>query len=297
VQECADRLRPGVLRLDHAFDRYEEGAGGLTIHTRSRAGVAHPPLHASILIGADGNLSGVRQALLGDGPPTYTGLAVWRGQCPAPAGWAQAHGGNLLTGWGKGKHIFLVVALSGGTTLAWQAYAPWPADRVGELASARVSDTEATARADGAKRARCLDAHAGFPEQALGLVRATPADAITEHPQGFREAGACGVWGAGRVSLAGDAAHLGTPFLGQGTGQALEDAIELARACGACGATPGALRAYEGARVPLATLVQAGSVELAKAVAAGGKAGERAWYAEHPEVLGREPAPLLVVGP
>ncbi len=37
------------------------------------------------------------------------------------------------------------------------------------------------------------------------------------------------VWGKGRVTLLGDAAHLATPMLAQGTSQALEDAVELGR--------------------------------------------------------------------
>jgi 2-polyprenyl-6-methoxyphenol hydroxylase-like FAD-dependent oxidoreductase len=308
VAECAARLPAGVLRLDHSFDGYEEDATGLTVRTRSRAtGTPHPPLRAAVLVGADGNQSGVRAQLLGDGPPTYTGLAVWRGQCPVPAGWP--HGDKLLTGWGKGKFITLVVKLggvrgdgdNGGNgvessptgVLAWQCFAPWPETRLGELASTRVTDPDATARADEAKRARCLEAHAGFPAIVLDLIRATPADRITEHPQGFREPDTCGVWGRGRVTLVGDAAHLATPFLGQGTGQALEDAVALARALGEHGATETALRAYEAFRIPQASAVQAGSVGLAKAVAGGGRATEREWYGAHPEVLARSPEPLV----
>ena len=296
VEECAGRLPPGVLRLDHSLTSFEEDGEGVTVHTRSRgpSGAPNPPVRASLLIGADGNQSGVRSELLGDGPPAYSGLSVWRGQCDTPEDWPADFEKPLLLGWGKGKFIMLVVKLGGGR-LAWQCFAPWPEARLGELASTRVTDAAATARADTAKRDRCLEAHVGFPERALGLIRSTPPELITEHPQGFREPDACTVWGAGRVSLAGDAAHLATPFLGQGTGQALEDAVELARAIATHGPTAEALRAYEAVRIPLASVVQAGSVELAKAVAAGGRAGERDWYAAHPEVLGREPAPLVGV--
>lgn len=302
VEETAARLPEGVLRLDHSFVSFEEETSGkgdpttnpplLSVHTRTKAGAPNPPLHARVLIGADGNLSGVRAALLGDGPPAYSGLSVWRGQCPAPGGWGAQHGANLLTGWGKGRFIFLTVDLGAGR-LAWQCFAPWPEERLGELASGRVTDAAATKRADEGKKDRCLEALAGFPPQPLSLVQATPPNLITEHPQGFREPESCRVWGKGPVSLAGDAAHLATPFLGQGTGQALEDAVELARALATHGATPAALRAYEGVRVPLASVVQAGSVQLAKDVAAGKGAGEKVWYKEHPEVLGREPAPLV----
>jgi 2-polyprenyl-6-methoxyphenol hydroxylase-like FAD-dependent oxidoreductase len=57
-------------------------------------------------------------------------------------------------------------------------------------------------------------------------------------------------WGVGRVTLLGDAAHPITWDLGQGAGQAIEDAIVLAR-CVDLDADPvAALQAYEARRVP-----------------------------------------------
>jgi len=40
---------------------------------------------ASVLVGADGNLSRVRGQLLGDGLPRFAGLAVWRAMRCGPA--------------------------------------------------------------------------------------------------------------------------------------------------------------------------------------------------------------------
>ena len=86
-----------------------------------------------------------------------------------------------------------------------------------------------------------------------------------------------------------------TPFLGQGTNQALEDALEFGRAVGKFGPTPLALREYERGRIPAATRVQRGSVAIAKSMASGGKISEIAWYEEHPDVLCKEFEPLVVV--
>ena len=49
----------------------------------------------------------------------------------------------------------------------------------------------------------------------LELLRSTELGAITEHPLFFREPGDCEVYGAGRVTLLGDAAHLTAAALGQ----------------------------------------------------------------------------------
>lgn len=66
----------------------------------------------------------------------------------------------------------------------------------------------------------------------------------------------------GRVALVGDAAHMMTPTLAQGCSQALEDALELGRAIGCLGLTPAALAEYEQIRLPMASPVQAASVQV-----------------------------------
>jgi 2-polyprenyl-6-methoxyphenol hydroxylase-like FAD-dependent oxidoreductase len=55
------------------------------------------------------------------------------------------------------------------------------------------------------------------------------------------------VWGCGRVTLAGDAAHFAAPTMGQGTCHAFEDAVELGVAL-AVGLDVADLRRYEASR-------------------------------------------------
>jgi 2-polyprenyl-6-methoxyphenol hydroxylase-like FAD-dependent oxidoreductase len=67
------------------------------------------------------------------------------------------------------------------------------------------------------------------------------------------------VWGHGRVTLAGDAAHPMLPHTGQGAAQAIVDAVTLGRLLGADAPIEPALRAYERERQPrTATLLRQG---------------------------------------
>ena len=56
------------------------------------------------------------------------------------------------------------------------------------------------------------------------------------------------VWGAGRVTLLGDAIHATTPNLGQGACQALEDAVVLSDSLRRCASAEAGLRDYEARR-------------------------------------------------
>ena len=66
-------------------------------------------------------------------------------------------------------------------------------------------------------------------------------------------------WTKGRVTLLGDAAHPMLPFLGQGAGMAIEDALVLARALTVAKDPVEALARYEAARRPRSTLVTQGA--------------------------------------
>lgn len=159
VDELAARLRPGVLRLGHCFEAIEQDDGGVRVTCLDASTGAKTTVSASVAVGCDGNQSAVRAALLRDGAPHYAGLGVWRGQCDKPGDWDEKYGKNLLTGWARGGQLMLVVKLRDGKRLAWQCMGPWPAERLGELASTRYTDAEATRLADEAKRARCLSVY------------------------------------------------------------------------------------------------------------------------------------------
>jgi 2-polyprenyl-6-methoxyphenol hydroxylase-like FAD-dependent oxidoreductase len=72
------------------------------------------------------------------------------------------------------------------------------------------------------------------------------------------------IWGRGRITLLGDAAHPMTPNLGQGACQALEDAVVLADQLRAKSRVEAALRAYESLRQPRTKRITAESFRLGR---------------------------------
>jgi 2-polyprenyl-6-methoxyphenol hydroxylase-like FAD-dependent oxidoreductase len=78
------------------------------------------------------------------------------------------------------------------------------------------------------------------------LIEATPTETILRNAAYDRPAAAR--WGAGRVTMLGDAAHPMTPNLGQGGCVAVEDAAVLARCLAKYKDPPNALRIYESRR-------------------------------------------------
>ncbi|GAB4822604.1 hypothetical protein N2152v2_009650 [Parachlorella kessleri] len=282
----AESLPEGVLQTGMAFERYEEAAGenggeGNDGFVNLRFCQLQPKaakqeavtVSARLLVGADGNNSAVRQQCLGDGPPEFLGTAMWRAFFPAtPPFCDYPDSDSIQLQWlGERKALFLW-GLPGGR-LATLATSPWPAEKVDVLAEANYIQ-EPMGRAEQAQQAkqRCqaiFAASSGWDPEVVRIIDAIDPAYLTEHGQYCREPATCAEWGRGRVALLGDAAHLGTPFLGQGTSQAIEDALELGRAVLELGPTPAALRKYEQVRKPQATPVQAASVGLCKSFVAG----------------------------
>lgn len=180
-----------------------------------------------LLIGADGLHSRVRAKLHGDVPPRYAGYLAWRGvvtytdsRFPAGHAW-EVHG--------QGSRFGLVHI--DDARVYWFATANRPA-----------GSTDAPMGRKAELLARFGDWFGPIP----AVIAATPDDAILRNDVFDRDP--LPVWGRGRVTLLGDAAHPMTPDIGQGACQALEDAVVLAAALTEHQPVEAALRAYEAAR-------------------------------------------------
>lgn len=182
-----------------------------------------------LLVGADGLRSTVRAQLLQDGDPQYAGYTSWRGVCEVPG---IADTAFTSESWGPGLR-FGIVPIGQGRTY-WFATANAPAggvdtpDAHGELLS-RFGHWHAPIRA---------------------LIEQTPVTAIVRTD--IYDRPPVQSWARGRVVLLGDAAHPMTPNMGQGGGQAVEDAVVLARCLASEPEVSTALTRYQALRVPRA---------------------------------------------
>jgi 2-polyprenyl-6-methoxyphenol hydroxylase-like FAD-dependent oxidoreductase len=176
------------------------------------------------LVAADGARSTIRALLIGDAP-TPTGNVEMHGTVPTPP---DVPSGIYRQVWGPGaKFGFYPVR----DATCWYC-------------TVKASDPrfiDETGRRD-AIRARV----ATYPPPTPSLV-----DAESEHPitrAVINTHDLSQPWVHGRIALLGDAAHAMAPHLGQGAGQAIEDAFVLAECLGATRDHEAALRAYEGRR-------------------------------------------------
>ncbi len=181
-------------------------------------------VHGDLLIGADGLRSVVRAQLHGEQPPRYAGYTAWRAVVPFSRN-------RVLPGetWGMGARFGQV---------------PLSDDRIYWFATKNALPGE---RSPDGEKAELLRRFRGWHVPIEAVIGATPADAILRHD--IYDRPPLRRWGAGRVTLLGDAAHPMTPNLGQGACQAIEDAVVLMKQVSAGGAVAGVLRAYEAERM------------------------------------------------
>jgi salicylate hydroxylase len=189
------------------------------------------------LVGADGLWSRVRARLHGEAPPRYHHLVAWRALVPAsalPAAFAEP----LVRLWlgarahvvhypvARGEHINVVAVFHDD----WEA--------PGWSAPGGILDLPTV-----------CDRWAHMPQQALAAATSFSRWTLADRPP-LKQ------WGKERVTLLGDAAHPMLPFLAQGAGAALEDAVTLARHLKNQPEAADALRAYEASRTPRTSRLQ-----------------------------------------
>ena len=195
-----------------------------------------------LLVGADGLWSRVRQWLLHDGAPRFTGHLAFRTLCPQRNLPAALRSQEIVVWLGPDLHV-VQYPVRGGDYLNLVAVVH------ADLPGVPADDPLSLQNWDHSTDAANLHAKlAGSAPVLQDLVRAMDnwrlwALCDRQAMRGQEE------HGRGRTVLLGDAAHPMRPYLAQGAGMAIEDAAELALRLSAAGADgPGAALQYAQAR-------------------------------------------------
>jgi salicylate hydroxylase len=235
----AEALPAGVIRLGHRCIALAQEAAGVEL-TFDNGAVARAP----VVVGADGIHSTVRALVIGADAPRFSGSIAYRGLVPAER-LAHLRLPRCSNGWlGPERHFVHYYVGEGARLLNFVAIVP-----AGDW---RVESWSATGEV--------ADALAEF-EGWHPTVRAIIAAADRVHRWALYDREPLDTWGAGRVTLLGDAAHAMLPFMAQGACQAVEDAVVLAGCLAGAvpEAVPKALRRYEAIRKPRVWEVQRAS--------------------------------------
>lgn len=200
VNAC--EAEPNVhLRFGEAFENVHDNGTSVAV-TSARGQESF-----DALIGADGLHSRVRALLHGEGKLRYAGYRCFRGVAEGRFSLGDAG----TESWGRGQRFGLVPV--GPRHAYWFA-----------VENAKPGEHIDPGQAKGAVLARFRK----FGATAAEVMEATRDEDILVHDLADRMP--LRSWGKGRITLLGDAAHPMTPNMGQGAGQAIEDAAFLAAA-------------------------------------------------------------------
>ncbi len=227
--------------LDARVERVDESDDAVDLHL---AGGRRE--RAEVLIGADGIKSVVRQHVLGNDNPVFTGQVAWRCTVPTRAIPPELRTALVSTIWCGPQNHAVTYYLRGGELLnfvgcverpdeeeSWTAVRPWQ-----ELdADYRGWHPMVRAVIDRVDRTMCFR---------WGLNNRVPS---------LR-------WSTSRVTLLGDAVHATLPYMAQGAAMAIEDAAVLARCLALPEPLAERLRIYQDQRAPRTARVVHESTEM-----------------------------------
>ncbi len=215
---------------------------------------------ADLLIASDGIRSGIRQQLFPHIQPHYAGYVAWRGVCDESL-LSEKTLKTLFDYFGfcvpPDEQIigYPVAGSDKNTSREHRAYNfVWYRPAQGEVLQSLLSD------ADGVHYPQGIPPHkvswrelAKVRQEARRLLAPQFAEILEKTPQPFLQPifdVASDQVTQGRVALMGDAAFVARPHIGMGVAKAAQDAVAIADAIRAHGATAQALEAYAQTRLP-----------------------------------------------
>jgi salicylate hydroxylase/6-hydroxynicotinate 3-monooxygenase len=231
------RVPSDILHLEKKLVVLAQDADGVTLQF-----VDGSHARAGLVIGADGVHSRVREILLGQESPRFTGKVAYRTTFPAKLLGVQL-GPSRTKWWGPDRHIVIYYVTRAQDEIYFVTSQPEDASwMTPESWSAKGSLSE------------LRQAYSSFHPEVRAVLDACP----DVYKWALLERDALPTWRNGRVVLLGDSCHPMTPYMAQGAASALEDSVVLARCLDTVVADglDVALDRYERTRKPRASEIQ-----------------------------------------
>ena len=231
-------LRPENLHFGRRLDAVADNGAGVELSFADGTRVT-----ADIVIGADGINSKVREALLGEEKPNYSGWVAHRAVISSDK--LRRYGldfEDCVKWWFEDRHMMVYHTTADRSGYYYVTGVPHPA---WDFDGAFVPSS----------REEMRQSFAGCHPVVEALIDAS--DEVTKWPLLNRKP--LPVWSEGRMVLLGDACHPMKPHMAQGAAMAIEDAAMLARCLGETGTGnhASAFALYEANRRDRASRVQA----------------------------------------
>lgn len=231
-------IAPGSVHFSKCLSTLAETADGVRLSFTDGT-----TAEADIVIGADGINSKIREELLGQEAPLYSGWVAHRALIPNHVlSKYNLEFENCVKWWSADRHMMVYHTTGKRDEYYYVTGVPHPA---WEFQGNWIDSS----------REEMYEAFAGYHPTVQALIESS--EAVTKWPLLNRNP--LPIWSRGRMVLLGDACHPMKPHMAQGAGMAIEDAAMLTRCLQATGLSDysTAFDLYETARKDRASRVQA----------------------------------------
>ncbi len=228
---------PEVIHYDHRLVGLDRTAEGIRLTFENGKVVI-----ADALIGADGIHSVIRETIVGKEELDFTGQVAYRTVYPSAL--LPRAIDDRVKWWGEGRHIVTYKVSPNRDALYFIASTPEP-------------DFHTESWSAPGDVATLCKAYEGFHPDARIILESAPS----VHKWALIERRPLDCWTDDRTILIGDAAHPMLPYMAQGAGVSIEDAIVLARCLTDGNDIDEAFRRCEAHRRPRTTRIQLGAKE------------------------------------